>query len=41
MAVGPISPLAFSGRPVFFTMFTDMEEFIAKNRLDKSGKNHD
>ncbi len=33
MAVGPISPLAFSGRPVFFTMFTDMEEFIAKNRL--------
>jgi len=33
MAVGPISPLAFSGRPVFFTMFTDMEEFISENRL--------
>jgi len=32
MAVGPISPLAFSGRPVFFTMFTDMDEFISKNR---------
>jgi len=37
MAVGPISPLAFSGRPVFFTMFTDMEEFIAKNRSGKNG----
>jgi len=32
MAVGPISPLAFSGRPVFFTMFTDMDEFVSKNR---------
>lgn len=41
MAVGPISPLAFSGRPVFFTMFTDMAEFIAKNRLEKSGEQPD
>jgi len=23
MAVGPISPLAFSGKPLFFTAFTD------------------
>lgn len=33
MAVGPISPLAFSGKPIFFTMFTDMEEFLSTNRL--------
>lgn len=33
MAVGPISPLAFSGKPIFFTMFTNMDEFIAVNRL--------
>ncbi len=33
MAVGPVSPLAFSGRPIFFTMFTDMKEFLAKNSM--------
>lgn len=33
MAVGPVSPLAFSGKPVFFTMFTDMEEFLTKNSM--------
>jgi len=34
MAAGPISPLAFSGKPVFFTMFTKMDEFIERNQLN-------
>src|SRR5262249_38406964 len=33
MAVGPVSPLAFSGKPLFFSAFTDPEEFIRANRL--------
>jgi hypothetical protein len=33
MAVGPISPLAFSGKPVFFNMFTDMQRFLNENSL--------
>jgi Predicted ATPase len=33
MAVGPVSPLAFSGKPLFFTMFTDMDEFLRVNNL--------
>ena len=33
MAVGPISPLAFSGKPLFFTAFTDPSEFIDSNGL--------
>lgn len=33
MAVGPVSPLAFSGKPLFFTAFTDMEEFLRVNSL--------
>lgn len=33
MAVGPISPLAFSGKPIFFTMFTDMAEFLRVNGI--------
>lgn len=34
MAVGPVSPLAFSGKPVFFTAFTDPEEFLRANALE-------
>lgn len=34
MAVGPITPLAFSGKPIFFSMFTDMDDFQKKNKLD-------
>ena len=34
MAVGPVSPLAFSGKPIFFTMFTDVEEFLRVNQID-------
>ena len=33
MAVGPVSPLAFSGKPIFFTMFTDMSEFLSVNGM--------
>ena len=33
MAVGPVSPLAFSGRPLFFTAFTDPNEFLRSNRF--------
>ena len=33
MLVGPASPLAFSGKPIFFTMFTDMEEFLQANNV--------
>ncbi len=35
MAVGPISPLAFSGKPVFFSMFTDMNRFLQANNRTK------
>jgi hypothetical protein len=33
VAVGPISPLAFSGKPVFFSAFTDWNEFVKVNGL--------
>jgi DNA helicase HerA-like ATPase len=33
MAVGPVSPLAFSGKPLFFTAFTDPGEFLGVNNL--------
>jgi len=33
MAVGPVSPLAFSGKPLFFTAFTDSQEFLQVNKL--------
>jgi hypothetical protein len=33
MAVGPVSPLAFSGRPLFFSAFTDPDEFLRVNNL--------
>lgn len=33
MAVGPISPLSFSGRPIFFSAFTDPGEFLSENQL--------
>jgi hypothetical protein len=33
MAVGPVSPLAFSGKPLFFTAFTDPAEFLRVNNL--------
>jgi hypothetical protein len=36
MAVGPISPLAFSGKPVFFNMFTNMQCFLEENGMLQS-----
>ena len=33
MAVGPVSPLAFSGKPIFFTAFTDPQQFRKVNRF--------
>jgi hypothetical protein len=33
MAVGPVSPLAFSGKPLFFTAFTDANEFKLVNNF--------
>jgi DNA helicase HerA-like ATPase len=36
MAVGPVSPLAFSGKPLFFTAFTDAREFLRVNKLESS-----
>lgn len=36
MAVGPVSPLAFSGKPLFFTAFTDPAEFLRVNKLEKA-----
>lgn len=33
MAVGPVSPLSFSGRPLFFTAFTNPDEFTKVNNL--------
>lgn len=33
MAVGPVSPLAFSGKPLFFTAFTDPTHFLQINNL--------
>jgi hypothetical protein len=38
MAVGPVSPLAFSGKPLFFTAFTDPKEFLQVNGLVDSAK---
>lgn len=33
MAVGPVSPLAFSGKPLFFSAFTSPDEFRQSNNL--------
>jgi hypothetical protein len=40
MAVGPVSPLAFSGKPIFFNMFTDMNRFLAVNGLARENNGH-
>lgn len=33
MAVGPVSPLSYSGKPLFFSAFTDSQEFTTVNQL--------
>lgn len=34
MAVGPISPLSFAGKPIFFSAFTNPMEFMSVNSLE-------
>lgn len=38
MAVGPVSPLAFSGKPLFFGAFTDSAEFLKANGMQQRGR---
>lgn len=38
MAVGPVSPLAFSGKPIFFSMFTDMDRFLRTNNMSQGSR---
>jgi hypothetical protein len=33
MTTGPVSPLSFAGTPLFFNAFTELDEFLAHNRL--------
>jgi hypothetical protein len=33
MSIGPVSPLSFSGTPLFFTAYNDPKEYLAVNRL--------
>lgn len=35
MSIGPVSPLSFSGTPLFFTAFNDPAEFLSVNKLLK------
>ena len=37
MAVGPVSPLAFSGKPVFFSVLINSQEFLAANHMPGRG----
>lgn len=34
MTIGPVSPLSFSGSPLFFNAFNNVEAFLAANRLN-------
>jgi len=36
MSIGPVSPLSFSGSPLFFTAFNSPQEFFVANRLIKT-----
>jgi hypothetical protein len=33
MTIGPVSPLSFSGSPLFFNAFNSVEEFLSANKL--------
>ncbi|GAK49796.1 hypothetical protein U14_01020 [Candidatus Moduliflexus flocculans] len=35
MTIGPVSPLSFSGTPLFLSAFNSVEDFIKNNALDK------
>jgi hypothetical protein len=36
MTIGPVSPLSFSGSPLFFNAFNTVEAFLSANHLEKS-----
>ena len=38
MSIGPVSPLSFSGTPLFFMAYNDVMDFFKYNRLIKAGK---
>ena len=38
MSIGPVSPLSFSGTPLFFMAYNDVMDFFKYNRLIKTGK---
>ncbi len=38
MSIGPVSPLSFSGTPLFFMAYNDAMDFFTFNRLIKAGK---
>jgi hypothetical protein len=35
MTIGPVSPLSFSGTPLFFNAFTKVEDFLQSNRFSE------
>lgn len=35
MTIGPVSPLSFSGSPLFFNAFNTVDEFLSANRLTR------
>ncbi len=35
MTIGPVSPLSFSGSPLFFNAFNTVEEFLSTNKLSE------
>lgn len=37
MTIGPVSPLSFSGSPLFFNAFNTVEEFLSANGLSPDG----
>jgi hypothetical protein len=38
MTVGPVSPLSFSGTPLFLNAFNDVSQFIQANKLKVQGR---
>lgn len=38
MAIGPISPLSFSGKPMFFSAFQDSAEYLRANKLQSQAR---
>lgn len=34
MAIGPVSPLSFSGAPLFFDAYTDLDKFLKQNGME-------